>query len=397
MADLVIKPGREASLLRRHPWIFTGAIAEVHGSPESGETIRVVSSEGQFLAWAAYSPKSQIIARVWSFQQDDDIDDAFLSNRIVNAIGMRKSILAQTTTDAIRLVHGESDGLPGLIVDQYGEVVVIQFLTAGTEYWRRAIVDIITKETGAQTIYERSDLDVRLLEGLPLRKCLLHGKNPADKLLIHETGSKFWVDVVNGQKTGFYIDQRDNRTLVRSYSKGKDILDCFCYTGGFSVNAFAGGASRLHLVDDSRDALEIAKANLKENQIEDQRYSIEKGDVFHVLRLMRDKGKIFDMVILDPPKFAPTSAYANKAARGYKDINLLALKLLVPGGLLVTFSCSSGISEELFQKIIAGAALDAGVDAQILQRLHQGQDHPVSLVFPEGAYLKGFIVRVGGG
>jgi 23S rRNA (cytosine1962-C5)-methyltransferase len=393
MGEIILKEGREKSLLRRHPWIFSGAINKVIGSPKVGETVRILSAKGDFLAQAAYNPRSQIICRVWTRDDHEIINPEFFEKQLAKAIRLRDMQTDLIQSDSYRLVHGESDGIPGLILDRYGEVYVIQFLTAGVEFWRDDILDAIIQLTGCQTLYERSDVDVRELEGLPLKSGLLRGQEFNNPFTIVENRLRFLVDIKDGHKTGYYLDQRENRKLIRALSNERKVLDCFSYTGGFSLNALAGNAQSIIMVDASEDALELAKKNIQLNDLDLNKVSFIDQDVFNYLRLLRDKGKSFDLIVLDPPKFAPTAAQAEKAARGYKDINLLALKLLTPGGYLMTFSCSGGVGEELFQKIIAGAALDAGVDALILKRLQQGVDHPVALNFPEGAYLKGFIIQ----
>jgi 23S rRNA (cytosine1962-C5)-methyltransferase len=294
-------------------------------------------------------------------------------------------------TNAFRLIHAESDGLPGLIVDRYADMLVAQFLSAGAEFWKETLVELLLEQTGLSTIYERSDADVRELEGLPVHIGLLRGILDRSPVTITENGLKFSVNLESGHKTGFYLDQRENRLLVRGLAEERDVLDCFCYTGGFTVNALAGGAKSVLSVDASADALALCRENVSLNALPGERHSMLEGDVFQLLRKFRDEARSFDLIILDPPKFAPTAAQAEKAARGYKDINLLAFKLLRPGGILVTFSCSGGVDASLFQKIVASAALDAGVDAQIVAYLSQGPDHPVALNFPEGAYLKGLV------
>ena len=393
MPEIIIKPGREKSLLRRHPWIFSGAVADVRGAPESGETVNVISSTGEFLGQAAYSPNSNIRGRVWTWEQTEQVTPDFLENRLKQAIQVRRNINDLIPSNALRLVHGESDGLPGLILDQYDSVFVVQFLAAGVEFWRDIIVDIIRRITNASLLYERSDVDVRQLEGLPLTTGILYGKILNNPIEIDENGVKMLVDIIEGHKTGYYLDQRDNRLLARKISNGSKVLDCFAYTGGFTVNCLAGGAVSVALVDSSNTALRYAQNNIAINNLSTNNVSFVEQDVFKYLRTLRDRADYFDLVILDPPKFAPTVSQAERAARGYKDINLLALKLINKGGLLMTFSCSGGISEELFQKIIASAALDAQVDAVILERLHQSPDHPVALNFPEGQYLKGFLIQ----
>ncbi len=393
MNALVLKPGREKSLKRRHPWVFSGAVAKVQGTPGPGETVAIRSATGEFLAVAAYSPKSQIVARVWDWE-DRAIDGAFFSKIIGRAVEQRRALLDGNDTDAIRLVHGESDGLPGVVADRYADTVVLQLTSAGAERWRDVIADKLIEASGASRIWERSDAEVRALEGLAPVIAALRGKREPTRIAISEHGLRFEIDLERGHKTGFYLDQRDNRRRVRALARGRDVLDGFCYSGGFALNARAGGAKSVTAVDSSAEALALARSNAELNKLAPAEWL--EGDVFQLLRRFRDQGRNFDLVVLDPPKFAPTAAHAEKAARAYKDINLLAFKLLRPDGLLVTFSCSGGVSADLFQKIIAGAALDAGVQAQIIERLGPGADHPVALNFPEGDYLKGLICRVAG-
>ncbi|HEX7974274.1 MAG TPA: class I SAM-dependent methyltransferase [Anaerolineales bacterium] len=394
MPTVRLKPGREKSILRGHPWIFSGAVAEVDAAPAEGETVEVLASSGEFLAWGAYSPSSQIRVRVWTRDRQEAVGGPFFRSRLRQALAERQALVAAGETDALRLVHGESDGLPGLIVDRYADTLVVQVLSSGAERWRELLVDLLVELTGIERVYERSDVDVRRLENLAERTGLLRGSEPPGRITIRENGLRFWVDVRLGHKTGTYLDQRRNRARVGQLAAGRQMLDCFCYTGGFTCNALAGNAVSVLAVDGSAEALALARENLALNRLPAEKADFQEGDVFQVLRKLRDQGRSFDLVVLDPPKFAQTAAQAERAARGYKDINLLAFKLLRPGGILATFSCSGGVSEDLFQKIVAGAALDAGVHAQITEYLHQGADHPVALNFPEGAYLKGFIVRV---
>jgi len=388
---LILKPGREKSLLRRHPWVFSGAIDRVAGRPATGDTVAIRAASGAFLAWAAHSPQSQIRARVWSWNEGASIDEGFVGERVADAIARRKALA--NATDAVRLVHGEADELPGVVCDRYGEVAVFQFSSAGADRWREPIVDAVLAETGCRTAYERSDLDVRQLEGLPPRSGVLRGELAGAGVEIVEHGLRYGVDVARGQKTGFYLDQRANRDRVRALAAGGDVLNCFCYTGGFTLNALAGGARSVLSVDSAGAALALARENARRNGFTGARAEWLEADVFAALRGLRDAGRRFDLIVLDPPKFAPTAAHAPKAARAYKDINLLALKLARPGGLLVTFSCSGGVSPELFQKIVAGAAADAGAVTQLLERLQADADHPVLLSFPEGEYLKGLVLR----
>ena len=391
MDRLILKPGREKSLRRRHPWVFSGAIARVEGKPESGETIEVRASDGELLAVAAYSPHSQIRARVWAWGKTE-IDARFVTKRIEDAAAARAALGIGDASDALRLVHAESDGLPGLIVDRYGETAVMQVLSAGAERWRDAIADGLCGLPGIERVWERSDADVRELEGLKPRTGLVRGTPLPGAPVVHEHGLEFKVEIDAGHKTGFYLDQRDNRLLLRKLAAGRDVLDCFSYTGGFAINALKGSAKSLLAVDSSALALGMARENVKLNALGDA--ELLEADVFQALRKLRDQGRSFDVIVLDPPKFAPTAAHAERASRAYKDINLFAFKMLRPGGFLMTFSCSGGVSPDLFQKIVAGAALDAGVDARVEAWLHAAADHPVALSFPESEYLKGLLLRV---
>ena len=394
-ARLFLQAGREKSLLRRHPWVFSGAVERLEGEAVSGDTVQVCDAQGGFLAWAAFNSQSQIMARVWSWQAQDEIDADFFRRKIGSALAARKALKLDQHSNGMRLIHGESDALPGLIVDQYAEVLVLQLGSAGAERWRETIADVLQELCEPVCIYERSDSDGRELEGLPQRNAVLRGQLP-ETLSVTENGIRIVVDVAAGQKTGFYLDQRDNRALVGELAEGREVLNCFCYTGGFSLYALRGGAQSVLSIDSSAEALQLAQRNVELNGFDAGRAEWQDKDVFEALRKLRDQNRKFDLIVLDPPKFAPTAAFAEKAARAYKDINLLGFKLLRPGGILATFSCSGGISDDLFQKIIAGAALDAGVEAQIVHKVHAAADHPVLLSFPEGAYLKGLVLRVTG-
>ena len=390
--NLIIKPGREKSLLRRHPWVFASALQPVDKDIASGSTVDLLAPNGSFLARASYSPISQIRARVWTFI-DEPIDKEFFRRKIKGAIEVRRRLQVEGRSDSYRLIHSESDNLPGFVVDQYKDVLVLQSTTAGSEFWKDSIADILVEETGIQNIYERSDVDVRELEGLKPITGILRGaiSSLQSPITNYEYGLKFRVDLEHGHKTGFYLDQRENRHRVGELAKDRDVLNCFCYTGGFSIHALANGAKSVLSVDSSADALALLEENIAINSLPADKHTSLEGDVFQLLRKFRDENRSFDMIILDPPKFAPTAAHAEKASRAYKDINLLAFKLLRHGGILATFSCSGGVDAALFQKIVASAALDAGTEATIIEHLSQGSDHPVSLHFPEGAYLKGLI------
>ncbi len=391
---IVLISVKEKSVLQRHPWIFSGAIASVTGDPQAGETVEVRSYGGERLGWAAYSPNSSIRARIWSFDPNEEIHAEFFHRKIQASAKLRRILNLTEETNAYRLIHGESDGIPGLIVDLYPNTAVVQILSAGAEYWREVIIDQVQQITGCNTVVERSDVDVRQLEGLPIREGVIRGKESPLLLQITENGIHYWVDVIGGQKTGFYLDQRQNRRRLRELAANREVLNAFCYTGGFTLSALAGGAKSVLSIDSSAAALRLAAENLALNGFDPARNQWLEGNVFQELRLLRDRNKKFDLIVLDPPKFAPTSAQAQKAARAYKDINLLGFKLLRSSGILVTFSCSGGISRELFQKIVADAALDAGVDAKMIEVLSQAGDHPVALNFPESAYLKGLVCVV---
>jgi len=393
MTDITLHPHRDFSVLRRHPWIFSGAIAKVGGSPAAGETVRVVSSDGAVLGVGAYSPSSQIRVRLWSFDGGQPVDEAFVGDRVMHAVGARALFMAEDATNAYRLVNAEADGLPGLIADRYGDWVVCQFTTAGAERWKKEIVAALCRAVPCRGVYERSDVDVREREGLLPLTGVLAGEAPPDRVEIVENGCRYWVDVREGHKTGFYLDQRDNRSQIKRYANGCDVLNAFSYTGGFGIAAVAAGASSVTHVDLSAPSLELAKANTALNTCHVEESAFVQGNVFEVLRKFRDEGRSFDLVVLDPPKFAESKGSLMKASRGYKDINLLGIKLLRPGGVLATFSCSGLMTPELFHKVVSDAAVDAKRDLQVLKRLQQAEDHPEGLCFPEGLYLKGLLCR----
>ena len=395
MATLILHPGKEKSVLRRHPWLFSGAVAQLDGRARPGDTVDVVSHEGRPLARAAWSPASQIRARVWSFDAAETIDHAFFKRRIAAAVARRAALPELAGQQGLRLVHAESDGLPGVVADRYGDTVVVQLTTAGADKWRGAIADSLHQATGCARIYERSDVEVRKLEGLEAVTGWIRGAAADEELVIEENGVCMTVDYVGGHKTGFYLDQRDNRRRLAELARGRRVLNCFCYTAGFSLQALAGGAREVVSIDSSGPALATAQRNLALNpQLDATRAIWREADVFAELRSLRAGGESYDLIVLDPPKFAHTAAHAERAARAYKDINLTAMRLLAPGGLLMTYSCSGGVTAELFQKIVAGAALDVGRTARIVQRLQGAADHPVDLAFPEGEYLKGLLLQL---
>lgn len=391
MPSIHLKPSRESSLLRRHPWIFSGAIQKEEGNPQLGDTIEVFSAKKQWLGRAAYSPHSQIRARIWTFDENEQVDAGFFQRRLQRAINYRDNLFSKSTS--CRLVYGESDGLPGLIVDRYANFLLVQFLAAGTEKWKKEIVDALNAILPNDGIYERSDAGVREKEGLQLQTGLLSGAEPPQFIEIEENGMQLLADVKTGHKTGFYFDQRDNRALLATYAKDKTILNCFAYTGGFAVSALRAGAQHVTNIDSSADALNLAEKNVTLNKLDASKMENVTGDVFSVLRKYRAESRRFDVIVLDPPKFAESMKHLEKAARAYKDINILGFQLLNPGGVLFTFSCSGLMEDTLFQKIVADAALDAGREADIACRMFQAADHPVSLNFPEAAYLKGLVCR----
>jgi len=396
MNSLRLKPGKEKSLLRRHPWVFDGAMATGGGGgtgfAEAGETVRIESHDGQFLGWAAYSPQSKIRARVWSFDEAQRIDASFFIAACQRSIKARS--LFDIQSDGLRLIHGESDGLPGLVVDRYGDTLVAQFSSCGSERFKGVIVDALLKQTGLTRLYERSDASVRSLEGLPEATGWLAGSGSTD-IILTEHDWKLSLDVASGHKTGFYLDQRDSRHKFSQYARRmafKRVLNCYSYTGGFTVAALSGGAAHVTSIDSSGPAIERAVANVALNGFDASRTTMMDADVNAALRQFLKDGVTFDAIVLDPPKFAPTAFHAERAARAYKDINRLALMLLEPGGALFTYSCSGGISADLFHKIVAGAGLDAGVDAYITERMGGAPDHPMTVTFPEGEYLKGMVL-----
>ena len=390
MKIIRLKEGKERSLLRRHPWIFDGAIAR--GGADAGETVRVEGHAGEYLGWAAFSPSSKIRARVWSFDQAQRIDVSFFIARIEAAIGARSRF--DIKSDGLRLIHGESDGLPGLVVDRYGDTLVAQFSSCGAERWKSEIVSALLAQTGLTRLYERSDASVRALEGLPEATGWLAGSGVTE-ITLTEHDWKLELDVAEGHKTGFYLDQRDSRKKFADYTRRlqfQRVLNCYCYTGGFTVAALSGGAAHVTSIDSSAPAIERARGNVALNGFDAGRTTMLDADVNASLRQYSKEGRTFDAIVLDPPKFAPTVAHAERAARAYKDINRLALMLLEPGGVLFTYSCSGGISADLFHKIVASAGSDAGVDAFISERMGGAPDHPMTVAFPEGEYLKGLVL-----
>lgn len=389
---LVLKPGRERPLLQRHPWIFSGAIASLDEGAAEDDLVEVRSGDGSFLGKAYVNERSQIVGRVLCFE-DLDVDSSFFASRIETALALREALPESSETTALRLINAEGDALPGLVVDRYGDFLVMQVLTLGMERRKHHLAALLLAQTNAKGIYERSDVEVRRKEGLTDTTGLLLGEAPPPLVEVLEHGRRFLIDVRGGHKTGFYIDQRENRRLVGQLAREKTVLNCFSYTGGFGLYAATAGAKHVVQLDASEPALEHALTQAAQNGVTDDMMEHACGDAFHVLRVFRDEGRSFDLIVMDPPKLAKSRASVDAALRGYKDLNLLALRLLTPGGHLATFSCSGAVTRDLFQKVVFGAAADARCDMQVLAHLSAGADHPVPLSFPEGTYLKGMLLR----
>jgi len=394
MPSIKLKRGRDKSIGRKHPWIFSGAIESVRDVRSNGETVEIISADGKHLGYGSFSKESQISVRMLSFNPEENPDEIFIKKRIKEALNFRDSIVDKSSTNAYRLINAESDNLPGIIVDKYSDYLVCQFLSAGAEFWKNIVIDALIELTDPICIYERSDVDVRDKEGLVKSKGIIFGKLPDLPIEIIENGNKLLVDIVNGHKTGFYLDQRENRKIISDFARGRNILNCFSFTGGFSVYALKAGASKVINIDSSEEALSLAEKNLINNGFTNNQYENICEDVFKYLRKLRDSNQKYDLIILDPPKFAESVSQVEKASRGYKDINLLAMKLLNPNGILFTFSCSGHITRELFNKIISDAALDSGREVKIIKHLTQSPDHSISTNFPESLYLKGLVCNV---
>ncbi len=392
---LYLKPGHDRPVRRHHPWVFSGALGRLEGAVEDGGLIEVFAFEGEWLARGVLNRRSQILVRLLTWDPEEAVDEAFWRRRLERAWRARCALRLEEQTTAYRVVFAESDGLPGLIVDRYHDFLVLQALTLGIERWKPVLVSLLQELLHPRGIYERSDVDVREKEGLAPQCGILAGEMPPPRLMIHEHGHRFYVDVMRGHKTGFYLDQRENRRRAASYLAGAaEVLNAFSYTGAFAVYALAAGARYVVNVDTSAEALALAAENLRLNGFGEDRFENIEGDAFDILRRCYKEGRRFDAVILDPPKFAYSRAHLDRAARGYKDINLQAMRLIRPGGVLITFSCSGLVSPELFQKIVFAAAEDAGREVQILEKLSHPPDHPIRLAFPESEYLKGLVCRV---
>lgn len=394
MIEIKLKKGKEKAVYQRHPWVFSGALDKVKGKPENGEVVKVLDNQGDFLAYGYYNDQSRVAVRLLEWDENVDIDEAWYAQKIDTAIAGRAHLLASEETTASRLIFSEADFLPGLIVDRYADFLSVQILSSGIEKAKETIIKVLVERLQPKGIFDRSDATARTHEGIAAENGLLWGENPAEFIEVKENGIKYHINIAEGQKSGFYCDQRDNRNILASYSKGKTVLDCFSYSGGFSLNAFAQGAAQVTSVDSSPLAIETLKQNMALNQFDSSRHIAIQSDVNKQLRQFNDEGKKFDVVVLDPPKYAPSRSALDRAARAYKDLNRRGLMLLESGGLLATFSCSGAVDIETFKQIIAWAALDAGREVQVIKQFCQPEDHPVRLSFPEGEYLKGLLLRV---
>jgi len=393
MIDIVLKKGKEKAALQKHPWIFSGAIEKVKGKPENGEVVRVNAADKSFLAYGYYNDQSRVAVRMLEWNEDQEIDKSWYQQKLRNAIAMRKNILNKDT-NTCRLVFSEADFLPGLIVDKYADFLSLQILSAGMENIKADLIDILKDELNPTGIFDKSDASARTHENLEAVQGLLWGEAPPEFIEVKENGIRYHINIADGQKSGFYCDQRDNRQILSAYVKDKTILDCFCYSGGFTLNSLQQGALHVTSVDSSGLAIETLKHNLELNGFAETKQTSIQSDVNKQLRLFKEEGKKFDIIVLDPPKYAPSRSALDRAARAYKDLNRLGMLLLESGGLLATYSCSGAVDLETFKQIIAWAALDAGKEVQIIKQFHQPEDHPVRLSFPEGEYLKGLLLRV---
>ncbi|KIO77056.1 pseudouridine synthase [Pedobacter lusitanus] len=394
MIDVVLKKGKEKAVHQKHPWIFSGAIDKVKGNPLNGEVIRVLAADQSFLGYGYYNGQSRVAVRLLEWEEDNIIDKAWYHSRLKNAIASRAHLLSDLETNTCRLVFSEADYLPGLIVDKYADYLSLQILSAGMENVKAELIEILIAELNPVGIFDKSDANARTHENLEVSQGLLWGATPPEFIEVKENGVRYHINIADGQKSGFYCDQRDNREILAAYTKDKEVLDCFCYSGGFTLNSLKHGAKHVTSVDSSALAIETLKHNLGLNGFMEHQQTSIQSDVNKQLRSFKEDGKTFDVIILDPPKYAPSRSALDRAARAYKDLNRLGMLLLKSGGILATYSCSGAVDLETFKQIIAWAALDAGREVQIIKQFHQPEDHPIRISFPEGEYLKGLLLRV---
>jgi len=393
MIDVILKKGKEKAAILRHPWIFSGALDKVKGNPENGEVVAVRSSDKEFLAYAYYNDQSRVALRLLEWDESTLVDKTWYTQKLKSAIRSRSHVLSENT-NTCRLVFSEADFLPGLIVDKYADFLSLQILSAGIEAVQEDIINILRQELNPKGIFDKSDAGARKHENLEPAQGLLWGETPPEFIEVKENGIRYHINIADGQKSGFYCDQRENRMILAEYTKDKTVLDCFCYSGGFTLNSLKNAAAHVTSVDSSALAIETLQHNVSLNGFEIKRQTSIQSDVNKQLRLFKDSGQKFDVIVLDPPKYAPSRSALDRAARAYKDLNRLGMLLLEPGGILATFSCSGAVDLETFKQIIAWAALDAGREVQIIKQFSQPEDHPVRLSFAEGEYLKGLLLRV---
>ncbi|WP_068404860.1 class I SAM-dependent rRNA methyltransferase [Pedobacter cryoconitis] len=394
MIDVVLKKGKEKAVHQKHPWVFSGAIDKVKGSPLNGEVVKVLAADQSFLAYGYYNGQSRVAVRLLEWEEDNIIDKAWYEVRLKNAIASRTHLLSDQQTNTCRLVFSEADYLPGLIVDKYADYLSLQILSAGMENVKAELIELLIAALNPIGIFDKSDANARTHENLEVSQGLLWGETPPEFIEVKENGVRYHINIADGQKSGFYCDQRDNREILAAYTKDKEVLDCFCYSGGFTLNSLKHGAKHVTSVDSSALAMETLKHNLGLNGFMEHQQTSVQSDVNKQLRVFKEDGKLFDVIVLDPPKYAPSRSALDRAARAYKDLNRLGMLLLKKGGILATYSCSGAVDLETFKQIIAWAALDAGREVQIIKQFHQPEDHPVRISFPEGEYLKGLLLRV---
>ena len=393
MKKIILNKGKDKAAWQLHPWIFSGAIARAIGGPQNGDIVSVFNHDDEFIAYGMYNGNSRVAVRLLEWDPQQEINEQWWRNRVARAVNNSKGLL-QEDNNTLRLIFAEADFIPGLIADKYGDYISIQVHAAGTEVVKPIIVDELVKQLAPKGVYERSDLKAREHEGLPDLNGVLYGEVPPTFVDILENGIHYQVNIVEGQKSGFYCDQRENRAITARYAKDKKVLDCFCYSGGFTLNAFREGAASVTSVDSSALAIETLKNNVRKNGFDENKHHAVQSDVNKYLRELGEQGEKFDLIILDPPKYAPSRSTLDKASRAYKDLNRRGLMLLNSGGLLATYSCSGAMDIDTFKQVIAWAALDAGKEIQFIYQYCQPEDHPVRASFPEGEYLKGLLVRV---